>query len=232
MASTSPILLILGAGSNVGQHVAQAFAAKGYRIALTARKAKEEENTSTRVNISSDLSNPESVVGVFTKVKQLLGTPSVVVYNAGAATQNEPKHPFSISLKDFTNDLNINTMSVLVAAQQAVQGFEQLPDSASKTFIYTGNLLNTPFTIAPLMSLGVGKSATAHMIQSAATAYQDRGFKFYYADERKADGSAAFMDISGAAAAKHYVDLAEGKSQGPWQQTFVKDVGYKHFSSA
>lgn len=53
--------------------------------------------------------------------------------------------------------------------------------------------------------------------------------RFYYADERKPDGSPAYFDIDGAAHAKHYVDLSEGASQGPWQQTFVKGVGYKQF---
>lgn len=56
-----------------------------------------------------------------------------------------------------------------------------------------------------------------------------RNYRFYYADERKANGSPASMDIDGEAHAKHYVELAEGKSQGPWLQTFVKGVGYKKF---
>lgn len=55
------------------------------------------------------------------------------------------------------------------------------------------------------------------------------GCRFYYADERKADGSPAYSDISGEAHAEQYLLLAEGKEQGPWQQTFVKDVGYKRF---
>jgi hypothetical protein len=32
--------------------------------------------------------------------------------------------------------------------------------------------------MAPLLDLGVGKSATAHIIQSAAAAYKDRGYKY------------------------------------------------------
>ena len=56
--------------------------------------------------------------------------------------------------------------------------------------------------------------------------------RFYYGDERKADGSSASMDIDGEAHGKFYAQLAEGKSQGPWQQTFVKGIGYKHFPSA
>jgi len=53
--------------------------------------------------------------------------------------------------------------------------------------------------------------------------------KFYYTDERKADGSAAYFDIDGEAHGELYIELAEAEEQGPWQQTFVKGVGYKKF---
>jgi hypothetical protein len=95
---------------------------------------------------------------------------------AGAVTMNDAKNPLSLPLSDFTRDFIINTTSAFVAAQQAVLAFEQLPESASKTFIYTGNITNV-VPLAPLLDLGVGKSATAHIIQSAAAAYKDRGFK-------------------------------------------------------
>ncbi|MCJ1385554.1 hypothetical protein MMC17_008677 [Xylographa soralifera] len=228
MPNTSPVILILGSGPNVGQHVARAFATKGYKVALASRRLKEEDSTADQLNISSDLSDPGSVIKVFSKVNALLGVPSVVIYNAFAATPGDVKNPLSLPLFDFTRSLNVNTTSAFVAAQQALLGFEQLPDSASKTFIYTGNILNT-ITMVPFLDIGVGKSATAHMIQYAAIAYKDRGYKFYYADERKADGSAAYFDIDGEAHGELYVQLAEGESQGPWLQTFVKGIGYKHF---
>lgn len=169
-----------------------------------------------------------------------------IIIKAGAATPNDVKDPLSLPLASFTQDFTINTTSAFVAAQQAVLGFKNLPDSASRTFIYTGNSTNiTP--IGPLLTLGVGKSATAHIIHSAATAYADQGFKygrffvpvmeltkltkyrFYYGDERKADGSPAYLDIDGEAHGKFYLQLSEDSSQGPWQQTFVKGVGYKQF---
>ncbi|KAF2718889.1 putative short-chain dehydrogenase [Polychaeton citri CBS 116435] len=227
MAATSQVILIFGSGPNVGQHVARAFAAKGYKIALVSRNPKEQDSAN-QVNIASDLSDPDAVIDAFTKVKSLLGLPSVVVYNAAAATQNEPKHPLSLSLTDFTRDLNVNTVSAFAAAQQAAAAFEQLPDTASRTFIYTGNILNT-ITMAPLLDLGVGKSATAHVIQSAASAYADRGFKFYYGDERNDDGSPAYAKIDGEAHGEFYSQLSEHKLQGPWLQTFVKGSGYKKF---
>ncbi|KAH8674945.1 hypothetical protein BGZ61DRAFT_361029 [Ilyonectria robusta] len=231
MSAVAPIVLILGAGPNIGQNVARAFVAKGYKAALVSRKLKEADSTPDQLNIASDLSDPNAVISAFSKVKTELGDhPSVVVHNVAAVTPNPPNDPLALGLADFTRDLNINTTSAFVAAQQAAIGFAKLPSSASKTFIYTGNILNTT-VMGPLLDLGVGKSATAHIIQSAAAAYKDRGYKFYYADERKPDGSAAFS-VDGEAHGKFYVELAEGESQGPWQQAFVKGVGYKDFSSA
>jgi hypothetical protein len=96
---------------------------------------------------------------------------------AAAATANDPKNAFSLSADEFVKDLNINTVSVYVAAQQAALGFAQLNESASKTFIYTGNILNEKITLAPLMSLGVGKSAVAHLIHNAAGVFKELGYK-------------------------------------------------------
>lgn len=84
--------------------------------------------------------------------------------------------PFALSLADLSRDTTINICSAFVAAQQAVLGFAQLPASAARTFIYTGNVLNV--SILPgFLSQGIGKSGAAHMIWAAADAYRDRGYK-------------------------------------------------------
>ena len=101
---------------------------------------------------------------------------------AGATVFNDPKDPLSVTLAEFTQNFNVNTTSAFVAAQQAVLGFKQLPESASKTFIFTGNITNDS-PIANLFDQGVGKVATARIIQSAASAYKDKGFKYVLASE-------------------------------------------------
>ena len=85
MPSTSPVLLILGSGANIGQHVARTFAAKGYKVALASRSLKTQDSSADQLHIASDLADPESVAGVFSKVKASLGQPSVVVYNGKKA---------------------------------------------------------------------------------------------------------------------------------------------------
>ena len=81
MATKAPVVLILGAGSNIGQSVARKFASNGYKVALAARSLKEADSTDNQLNILSDFSKTEDVVNAFTKVKQVFGIPSVVVYN-------------------------------------------------------------------------------------------------------------------------------------------------------
>jgi hypothetical protein len=92
-------------------------------------------------------------------------------------TSNDPEDPLGLPLADFSRDFHVNTTSAFIAAQQAALGFQQLPDFTSKTFIYTGNILDST-TIANLLDLGVGKSAMAHIIRSAAAAYANKGFKY------------------------------------------------------
>ena len=54
--------------------------------------------------------------------------------------------------------------------------------------------------------------------------------RFYYGDERKADGTAIYR-VDGEAHAKLYWELAEEKTHGPWMQTFVKGMGYTKFDT-
>jgi len=227
-----PVLLILGGGPNIGYGVARAFTAKGYKVALTSRTSRNNSKGEDYLYIQSDLSEPDAVASVFEKVREALGPPSVVVYNAAAATlPTEKDDPLSLSVTSLTRDIAVNTTSVLSAAHHATISFGQLPTSASRTFIYTGNRLNIA-PIPPLLSLGMGKSATAHMIALASQVYKDKGWKFYYADERKSDGSPAFSAIDGEAHGRFYVQLAEDERQGPWLATFVKDSGYVDFSGS
>ena len=81
MAAKSPVVLILGAGPNIGQAVARTFTSKGYKVALAARSLKEADSTDNQLNIPSDFSKTDDVVNAFTRVKKVFGIPSVVIYN-------------------------------------------------------------------------------------------------------------------------------------------------------
>jgi len=82
----------------------------------------------------------------------------------------------SISVADVNGEFAVNVISPLFAIQEAIKGFKQLPDSASKTFIYTGNILNHVVK-SDVLTYGMTKAAAANMIRSTAAAYAKQGLK-------------------------------------------------------
>ncbi|KAL7939074.1 hypothetical protein V8C35DRAFT_285630 [Trichoderma chlorosporum] len=225
------IALILGAGSNVGQAVSSAFSQAGYKVALVSRSAKES-SSATQVSIPADLTKPDSIPSIFASVRKALGAdPNIVIYNAAALTPPSDKtNPFTVDIESFENDLRLMNTSAYVAAREAVAGFEKLDKSLSKAFIYTGNWLNAVTMPSPIfVTLGSGKSAAASWIGQASVHYKEKGYGFYFADERTAEGRSIGGAISGPAHAEVYLELADGKVDAPWHTTFVAGKGIVDF---
>ncbi|KAF2497638.1 putative short-chain dehydrogenase [Lophium mytilinum] len=225
---STPVLLVLGAGPKIGLSVAKAFAAKGYKVAIAARSLQDGVDEDGFLRVQVDLEQTTEIEKVFAKVTESLGIPHVVVYNAALRNPRDLQDPLaSISLEDIKSEFAVNSISPLFAAQEAVKGFKQLPSSASRTFIQTGNALNV-IVLPNVLTFGMTKSAAAHMIRSASVGYKRKGFKFYYADERQPDGGPT-IPVNGPAAGKMYVELAENPEQGPWDYTFIDGKGYVEF---
>lgn len=179
MAATK-VILILGAGPRVGAAVAQKFSSGGYKVALASRKGTGSKTSEGYLSLKADFSNPSTIADLFHTVKaELSAYPSVVVYNAAAMTPPpDDKQPLSIPAQSLTADLNVNTISPYVAAQEAIKGWETLSPEIKKTFIYTGNISNVKILPVPMtMSLSVGKSASSYWIGFADTMYAARGYR-------------------------------------------------------
>jgi hypothetical protein len=95
---------------------------------------------------------------------------------AAAVHFASPSDPLSPSLADFTQDLTINTISLYAAIKESLSSFDILPESSPKTFLYTGNILNVKPQPA-FTTLGVGKTASAHIVELAAGAYGGKGYR-------------------------------------------------------
>lgn len=123
-----------------------------------------------------------------------------------------------------TEILAVSAVSAYTAASLAVKGWATLPASASKTYIYTGNMENTQLFPA-VFALGMGKNAATYFIETAASAYPKAGkdYKFYYVDERGDDGESVMLNIDGEAHALEFWKLAHKiEGQSHWAWTFVK----------
>ena len=230
MTSTSskPVVLLLGGGPNTGQAVIEHFSPQ-FHIAVVSRTRKDGISPTGILNISADLSDPTAIPSIFTRVTQQWESPSVVIYNAAARTVLPPDDPLSeFSLAQYQHDHNVNVASAILSTQHAVSGFATLPPSPYKTFIHTGNKLHA-MPAPPVLMFGMHKAAMAHAVWDCTVAYGDRGYKFYFTDQRFADGRAAREGMSGEASATVMLGLVDDPVQRAWYHTFVEGRGYVDF---
>jgi len=80
------IALIVGAGSGLSASLSRLFAAEGMRVALAARNVDKLSTLAAETQsivVACDTAEPAQVNALFNEVRQNLGEPTVVVYNAG-----------------------------------------------------------------------------------------------------------------------------------------------------
>ncbi|EUC40725.1 hypothetical protein COCMIDRAFT_108040 [Bipolaris oryzae ATCC 44560] len=234
--SAKPIALILGAGPNAGTAIASSLSSLGYRIATASRSASTSLPTSDTLALTADFTNPSSIPPLFTRIHtDLHAYPSVVVYNAATLTPPlDAGVVTSVPVDKFAADLNVNVVSPYVAAQEAVKGWKKMgqEEGGEKTFIFTGNMLNrTILPVDALVTLGVGKSASAYWVGLADEIHKGEGYRFFYTDQRQPDGSPMGNVVDGPAHGEFYAQLVQRTNEVPWLATFVKGKGHVKFDA-
>lgn len=79
--SSSPVILIFGAGANTGFATAKKFTKEGYKVAAVSRNPSAELKAAADLIVPADLTDPETVEAAFEQVTKELGVPHVVVYS-------------------------------------------------------------------------------------------------------------------------------------------------------
>jgi hypothetical protein len=125
-------------------------------------------------------------------VREKLGIPNVVVYNGASLfppknclrltipgahrLTTPPDDPFSASLETLIESRDVGLDSAYIAAQEALKGFKELPDSVPTAFIYTGNALNQ-IAIPGVLPFALPKVSAAMVIEYGANAYGHKGYR-------------------------------------------------------
>jgi NAD(P)-dependent dehydrogenase (short-subunit alcohol dehydrogenase family) len=179
-SSSHRVLLILGAGKNVGQYTAAKFSENGYKVALAARSLTTTSlptASDTTLHIKADVTVPSDIIQAFSFTTATFGAPNIVVYNGAIRLTTPPDDPLFASLDDLKACRAVSVDGAYIAAQQALASFRQLPKDVPTAFLFTGNALNQ-LPIPGVMPFAVAKVAAAMIVEYAANAYGALGYRY------------------------------------------------------
>ncbi|MGB6398043.1 MAG: SDR family NAD(P)-dependent oxidoreductase [Bradyrhizobium sp.] len=163
--------LIVGAGEGLSASLARLFAREGLRVAIAARKIEKLgalcSDTGARA-FACDATEPEAVERLFGLVEREIGTPDVVVYNAGARARGAF---VELVPADVANAIAVGAFGGFLVAQQAVK--RMLPNEHG-AILFTGasaSVKGYPQS-APF---AMGKFALRGLAQSMAREFSPQG---------------------------------------------------------
>lgn len=173
------ICVVAGAGPGMGLAIAERFAAEGFDIALMARDESRLARAAARLSevhgvevhpISLDLADPDAIAPAFDKVRDRMGHPEVLVYNA-ARWHEAPA--MALSPDTFARDLALCVGGALSCAQQV---FDAMRTKGEGSLLFTGGgLALRPQFGRGVASLTAGKSALRGLVHAMAPEVAEAG---------------------------------------------------------
>lgn len=124
MFDSTKIALVTGAGSGIGRATAIALSHAGYFVVLAGRRLEPLLETVSALGdgaqsmvVPTDVTQPDSVAALFTRIKEKCGHLDVLFNNAGT---NFPGIPFEeLSYEKWTTVVDVNLTGMFLCAQGA-----------------------------------------------------------------------------------------------------------------
>src|SRR5690606_28851271 len=103
------VCVVVGVGEGNGAALARAFAREGMSVALLARGTDFTSKLADEIGdaraYACDVTDPESVAQTFDRIRQDLGDPQTLIYNAGSGVWGDVER---ITLEDFESSWRVN----------------------------------------------------------------------------------------------------------------------------
>jgi NAD(P)-dependent dehydrogenase (short-subunit alcohol dehydrogenase family) len=186
-----PVALVTGVGPGLGAALARRFA-KGSAVAINARKPDFIRSVAAdlrgaggqALEVPADIGDPAQVAAMFKTIRERLGAPEVLLYNAGSGSFGSI---VDITPAQYENDWRINALGAFVAAKEVAT---DMIAHKHGVMLFTGATAGVKAG-AKSVSFGPAKFAMRGLAQSLA---RDLGPKGIHVAWINVDGS---IDIPG-----------------------------------
>ncbi|HEX3050337.1 MAG TPA: SDR family NAD(P)-dependent oxidoreductase [Aggregatilineaceae bacterium] len=168
------VVLVTGAGGNLGSAVANAFRAAGARLALIDRQPDNVhaifgDDSPDRLILSADLTNTDSVHQMVEQVLAHFGQLDVVANTVGGYRAGTPVHETPLETWDFM--LNLNAKTAFLLAQHVIppmleRGHGKIINVAARAGLSGG---------ANMSAYSIAKSAVIRLTESLSAEYKTKG---------------------------------------------------------
>jgi short-subunit dehydrogenase len=170
------LIVVVGAGPGVGNHVAKKFGVNNFRVVLVSRNQNSldqyvQELSSEGIEayaVAADVSSPASLTEAFDQIKKKYGTTDVLVYNAAVLKGGKPT---SLTAESLVSHYQVDVAGALHSALQIIPA--QIEQKAG-TILFTGGGLAL-YPSADYTALGIGKAALRNLAFTLAEELKPQG---------------------------------------------------------
>ncbi|MGG1594728.1 SDR family NAD(P)-dependent oxidoreductase [Terribacillus saccharophilus] len=171
----SKLIVVVGAGPGIGNHVAKKFGDNGFRVVLISRNQNNLEEYLKEFNsrdieayaVTADVADRESITNAFSEIKEKYGQINVMVYNAAVVEGGKPSELTREALfKHFQVDVE-------GALDSALQVIPEMTDKDG-TILFTGGGLGL-YPAADYAALSIGKAGMRALALSLAEELKPKG---------------------------------------------------------
>ncbi len=125
MSTPRKVAIVTGAGTGIGKGTALALLREGYSVVLVGRRAEPLENTVKEAGpfgaqalvVPTDVSKPDSVRGLFDKVREVYGRVDVLFNNAGTGAPAIPLE--DLTYEQWKSVVDVNLTGAFLCTQEA-----------------------------------------------------------------------------------------------------------------
>jgi len=175
---TAPVCAIVGYGQGIAASAARRFGREGYRLAIMGRREASLEENALRLAeegldataVRADAGDWDSLGRAFARVRDELGEPEVVLYNAFRLRTAEP---MELAPDDMLEDLRVNVVGALATAQIVAPA---MAATGRGSILVTGG----GFAFEPdpgMFSLAAGKAGIRNLTRSLYKALAPSGIR-------------------------------------------------------